>query len=124
MYSFIFHFLYTKKADKQYNTKYERYNRHIVLTTNNLHCFQLLHAMLLLTMSRCISLTCPRSVTAPPPGCLVFVPSNMWKMQPSVHFNQKAECFCCNRGGLNVLIPENLETLVKSVVQLCCGAVH
>lgn len=37
-------------------------------------------------------------------------------------FYRKAECFCRNGGGWMCCYPEgSLETLVKSVVQLCCG---
>lgn len=96
---FIFWFLYTKKTDKQYNTKI--YNRYIVLTTSNLHYFQLLHAMLLPTMARGISLTCARSATAPPPGCLVFVP-------PRKHVENTTECrfyYESRWRGLNALLP-------------------
>lgn len=120
----VIHFsvLYTKKTDKQYNTKHQRYNRYIVLTTSNLHYFQLLHAMLLPTMSRGISLTCARPAKRHLRAVLFLSPLEHVENTTECRFYRKAECFCRTGGGRMCCYPEgSLETLVKSVVQLCCG---
>lgn len=94
---------------------------YIVLTTNNLHYFQLLHAMLLPTMSRGISLTCARSATAPPPGCLVFVPSRTCgKTQPSVDFIVKPSVSAIMEGAECVVTRK--EVLRLQWNQLCSSA--
>lgn len=120
----VIHFsvLYTKKTDKQYNTKHQRYNQYIILTTSNLHYFQLLHAMLLPTMSRGISLTCARPATAPPPGCLVSVPSGTCGKHNRVSILSESRVFLPYWRRLNVLLPGRKSWhFSESVVQLCCG---